>query len=89
MLSLEVNKFIERIDEMLHRVEEEGESIEITRQNEIIARMVPVRKRRQADTQGDLVAWNELERISAEISACWPQGLGAVDAVRDARQEPS
>ena len=87
MLSLDANEFIERIDEMLLIVEEGGEIIEITKQNEIIARMVPARKRRQADTQGDLAAWNELERISAEISAHWPQGLSAIDAVQDARQD--
>ncbi len=89
MLSLEVNEFIERIDEMLHIVLEEGETIEITKQNEIIAHMVPVQKRRHADTQDDLAAWNELERISAEISEYWPQGLSAIDAVQDVRQEPS
>jgi antitoxin (DNA-binding transcriptional repressor) of toxin-antitoxin stability system len=44
MISLEVNEFIERIDEMLHIVVEEGETIEITKQGEIIARMEPVRK---------------------------------------------
>jgi antitoxin (DNA-binding transcriptional repressor) of toxin-antitoxin stability system len=87
MLSLDVNEFIERIDKMLLKVVEEGEMIEITKQNEIIARMVPVRKQGQADIQDDLAAWHELERISAEISACWPRGLSAVDAVQDARQE--
>jgi antitoxin (DNA-binding transcriptional repressor) of toxin-antitoxin stability system len=88
MISLEVNEFVERIDEMLRLVEEESEIIEITKQNETIARMVPVRKRRQADAQDHSAPWNELERVSAEISAYWPQGLSAVDAVRDARQEP-
>ena len=85
MLSLDVNEFIERIDDMLRRVEEEGETIEITKQNVVIARMVPARKRRRGGSQDQLAVWNELERISAEISAYWPQGLSAVDAVRDAR----
>ncbi len=89
MLSLDVNDFIEHIDEMLLKIEEEGEVIEITKQNEIIARMVPVRKLRQADAdiQNDLETWNELERISAEISAYWPQGVSTVDAVQEARQD--
>lgn len=85
MLSLDANEFMEHIDEMLLRVEKEGEVIEITKQNEIIARLVPAQKKRQADAQGDLATWYELERISAEISAHWPQGLNAVDAVQDAR----
>lgn len=87
MLLLDVNEFIEHIDEMLLKVEEEGEMIEITKHNEIIARVVPVQKRRQADIQGDLAAWQELERISAEISAYWPQDLSVVGAMQDARQD--
>ena len=87
MVSLEVNEFIERIDEMLRIVEEEGETIEIRKQDEIVARMVPVRKQRQADTRGHSATWNDLERISAEISAYWPEGLSAIDAVRDVRRE--
>jgi antitoxin (DNA-binding transcriptional repressor) of toxin-antitoxin stability system len=87
MISLEVNEFVECIDEMLRMVEEEGETIEITKQNETIAQVVPVRKRRQVDAQDHSAPWDELERISTEISAYWPQDLSAVDAVRDARQE--
>ena len=48
MVSLEVNEFIERIDEMLRMVVEEGETIQITKQGEIIARMEPVRKKAQS-----------------------------------------
>jgi antitoxin (DNA-binding transcriptional repressor) of toxin-antitoxin stability system len=87
MLTFEVNEFIERIDEMLRLVLEEGETIEITNRGEIIARMEQVRKQRQADTRGHSATWNDLERISAEISAYWPEGLRAVDAVRDVRRE--
>jgi antitoxin (DNA-binding transcriptional repressor) of toxin-antitoxin stability system len=87
MLSLDVYEFIERIDEMLLRVEEESEVIEITKQNEIIARIVPVQKQKHADIQSDRATWNELERISAEISAYWPQSLSAIEAVQDARQD--
>ena len=86
MLSLEVNEFVERIDEMLRIVLEEGETIEITKQGEIVARMESIRKQRQADTRGHSAAWNDLERISAEISAYWPEGLSAIDALRDVRR---
>lgn len=89
MLSLDVHELIERIDEMLLKIEEEGEIIEVTKHNEITARMEPVQKRRQADldAQNDQATWSELELISAEISACWPQGVSAVEAVQDARQD--
>ena len=48
MISLEVNEFIERIDEVLRMVVEEGETIEITKQGEVIARMEPIRKQAQS-----------------------------------------
>ncbi|HEU0002414.1 MAG TPA: hypothetical protein VFQ36_16030 [Ktedonobacteraceae bacterium] len=48
MLSIEINEFIERFDEMLRMVLEEGETIEITKQGKIIARMEPVRKQAQS-----------------------------------------
>jgi antitoxin (DNA-binding transcriptional repressor) of toxin-antitoxin stability system len=87
MLSFEVNEFIKRIDEMLRLVLEEGETIKITNRGEIIARLEPIRKQRQVDTRGHSTTWNDLERISAEISAYWPEGLSAIDAVRDVRRE--
>ncbi len=87
MVSFEVNDCIERIDEMLRMVVEESEAIEITKQGEIIARIEPVRKQRQADTRDHSATWYGLERISAEISAHWQQGLSAIDAVRDVRRE--
>lgn len=42
MKSLEINEFIERIDEMLHMAVEEGETIEIAKQGEAIAYLLPV-----------------------------------------------
>jgi antitoxin (DNA-binding transcriptional repressor) of toxin-antitoxin stability system len=47
MLSLGVNEFIERIDEMLRLVEEEGETIDILQCGEVVARIVPAQYQAQ------------------------------------------
>ena len=87
MKSLEINQFIERIDEMLRIVVEEGETIEIAKQGETIAYLLPVHKDPQTGERELPALWTDLDRLSAEISAHWPEGLSAVDAVRDVRRE--
>lgn len=44
MKTLEIHKLTEHIDEILHMIKEEGETIEITDGNEVIAHLVPVDK---------------------------------------------
>ena len=87
MKTLGVRELKERISEILRMVQEEGEIIEVTNRGEVIARLVPARKALSSlDLEEDDV-WTDLDRLSAEISAHWPSGLSAVDAVRDARRE--
>jgi len=87
MKSLEMNEFIERIDEMLRIAVEEGETIEIIKQGEAIAYLLPVHEDLQTGKRELSALWADLDRLSAEISTHWPEGLSAVDAVRDVRRE--
>lgn len=87
MKTLGVRELKERISEILRLVEEEGETIEVTKRGEVVARLVPVRKVAPSSEAAEDDAWTDLDRLSAEISAHWPKGLSAVDAVRDARGE--
>ena len=87
MKTLGVRELKERISEILRLFEEEGETIEVSKRGEIIARLIPVRKAASSSESTEDDAWAELDRLSAEISAHWPSGLSAVDAVRDARRE--
>ena len=89
MKSLEVNEFIGRIDAMIHIVTEEGETIEITKHGEAIAYLLPAHEELQTGKREPSALWADLDRLSAEISTHWPQGLSAVDAVRDVRRELS
>ena len=89
MKALEVSELQERISEILRLVEEEGETVEVTKRGEVIAHLVPVRKPQQSVEQTDDAVWTDLERLAVEISANWPSNVSAVDAVRDVRCELS
>lgn len=41
-------------------------------------------KRKQAEVEASL---REFERISKEISAAWPEGVSAVEAIREQRRD--
>ncbi len=87
MKTLGVRELKERISEILRLVEEEGETIEVTKRGEVVARLIPARRVTPSSENAEDDAWTDLDRLSAEISAHWPKGLSAVDAVRDARRE--
>ena len=86
MKTLEVDELTKRINEIL-RIVEEGETIELTKGGEVIARLVPARRPQQSIEQNADAVWTDLDRLAAEISAHWPADVGAVDAVRDVRRE--
>jgi antitoxin (DNA-binding transcriptional repressor) of toxin-antitoxin stability system len=87
MKTLEKHELTERIDEVLRLVKEKGETFEVTEHGEVIARLGPASEPKHAVEESDAAVWAELDRLSAEISAHWPAGVSAVDAVRDVRGE--
>ena len=85
MPSIGVRELKARASEVLRRVRERGESVDVTHRGEVVARLVPVprprRRRRTAAT------WSSLDRVAAEISARWPPGRSAAAAVKEGRRE--
>jgi len=72
--------------EIIRRVRERGEVVDITSHGEVVARLVPVRPPLPAP--GEVAALlTDLDQLAAEISTAWPAGVSAVDAVRDVRRE--
>ncbi len=90
MKSVEVNELLdirelkERIAELL-RLIKEGETIEVTSSNEVIARFVPASKTRVP--QDNQAFWADIDRLAAQIGEQWQDNMSAVDAVRDVRRE--
>ena len=87
MKRLGVRELKERISEMLHLVQEKGEIIEVTNRGEVIALLVPAHKPQQPTEQPGGAIWTNFDRLAAEIGVRWPEGVSAVDAVRDVRRE--
>jgi prevent-host-death family protein len=88
MKTLGVHKLTERINEILHRVEEDGETFEVTNHGEVIARLVPVvRTTHPSPEQQSEDAWANLDRLAGEISAHLPNRVDSVNIMRDVRRD--
>lgn len=82
-----IRELKERTSAVVRRVEERGEAIEITRRGAVVAKIVPVQEKPPFDREAFDRRWAEHERLAAEISANWPKGVSAVDAIRDVRDD--
>lgn len=72
--------------EIVRRVHDEGEPIDVTVRGRVVARIVPVRARSEEPLGMD-AAWADLKRLAAEIGRHWPAGVSAAEAVREGRRE--
>ncbi|HYO48312.1 MAG TPA: type II toxin-antitoxin system prevent-host-death family antitoxin [Chloroflexia bacterium] len=87
MKTVGVRELKANISEILREVDEEGQVIEVTRHGQVIARVVPARNAAFPIDRDANGAWTELKALAAEISAQWPEGVSAQDAINDARRE--
>jgi prevent-host-death family protein len=88
MKTLGVRELAERINEILRRVEEDGETFEVTNHGEVIARLVPVNRSSHSPTeQQNEDAWTSLDRLAGEISAHLPDRVDSVNIMRDVRRD--
>lgn len=74
------------ISDILRQVEEDGEVVEVTRHGHVIARSMPVEQGsgEDRDSNGN---WTHLNNLIREISAIWPEGVSAQDAINDMRRD--
>jgi prevent-host-death family protein len=84
MTTIEIDELKDHINDALQRVEENGEIIEVTRQGQVVARLVPVQ---QAANNREKVrqALADIDRLAEEIGKHWPEEVSAEDAVNDVR----
>jgi prevent-host-death family protein len=88
MASVGVRELKAQTSRILRRVREDGETITVTYRGRVVARVVPAGTTRPNPDPEALAAWwAEHNRLAAEISAHWPPGVSAVDAVRDVRRD--
>ncbi len=86
MREIGIRELKERASEVLREVRESREPISITLRGKIIAHIVPADDKQSA-LERDLAIWAEMDRLAEEISAHWPPGVSAVDAVREQRRD--
>lgn len=85
METVGVRQLKEHASEILRRVREEGDIFEVTYHGRVVARLVPVAEPEQSTSAAAFLSrW---ERLTAEISTRWPEGVSAAEAVREARRE--
>lgn len=72
--------------DLVRRVREQGEIIDITYYGEVVARLVPAKEvKPRADELAAL--WAEMDRLAQEVSVHWSGSPSAVDTVREGRRE--
>ena len=87
MKTVGVRELKQKTTQVLRRVRENKEQIQITYRGEVVALLVPVpsARRRSQSAAGEAV-WADLDQLAAEIGAHWPKGLSAVEAIRQDRR---
>jgi prevent-host-death family protein len=86
MLSVGIRELKERTSQILRRVRENGEEIQVTYHGRVIARLVPAGTS-QPDPTALSAVWTDLDRLAAEIGVRWPSGVTATEAVDEGRRE--
>lgn len=85
---IDVHELKENADEILRRVSEDGETIEVLDGNHVIARVVPPIATRITLTPAQRQEILERHRQLAEdIGRAWKDDVSAVDAVAEMRRE--
>ncbi len=81
MAEVGVRELKNHTSEIVRAVREERVEYVITYRGRPVARLLPI-----ADEQGDEQAWQELERLSQEISAQWRSDKSAVELLDEVRR---
>lgn len=81
MLTVGVRELKQQASELIRRVRERGDEILVTHHGKVVARIIPV----SPAPEETAPAWDDLDRLAAEIGRRWPKGVSAADAVAEGR----
>jgi antitoxin (DNA-binding transcriptional repressor) of toxin-antitoxin stability system len=95
MVAIHVSELRERTDEILRRLQETRDPVDILDDGRKIATLVPAAADDQPEgaevvSEEDAITaaiWHELEDLSIAIGQTWPAGVTAVEAVRSDRRD--
>ncbi len=71
--------------DVLQRIRDERQSIDVADGDVIIARIAPVPPQNDRKTRDEW--WQEVQRLGEEISRHWPEGVSAEEAISEQRRD--
>jgi len=86
MRAIRVHELKEHTSQVLRRVRERGEEVEVTDHGRVVARLIPASRERPRP-RASAAAWSTLDRVAQEIGARWPKGRSAANTVREGRRD--
>lgn len=84
MVTVGVRELKQQTSELIRRVRENGEQVQVTYHGKVVAVLVPVNPAIDEEVETD--TWDELDSLAAEIGAAWPEGVSAAQAVAEQRR---
>lgn len=88
MVTIELSEFKQRLDDILSELLSGGEPIELMKDGDVFAAIVPTRHPEGVICDERQKAYGEeWEQVSAAISDKWPAAVSAVEAVREVRRD--
>lgn len=84
MRTIGIRELKAHTSEILHEVQQ-GQVIHITNRGATIARLMPVGQSALSDEDIEAIL-DDIDSLAAEISATWPNGVSAQDAIDDVRR---
>ena len=86
MEEIGIRELKQRASEILRQVREEHESFSVTYRGKVVAKLVPAMNP-SADQEVASAIWTRMDDLSREVSAHWPNGSSASEAVNEQRRE--
>ena len=85
MEEIGVRELKENASEVLRRVREEQATYRITYRGRVVAELSPSPRGDKDDENWERI-WAEMDELAEEIGKEWPEGVSAVDAIREQRR---
>ena len=81
-----IRELKQRASEILRQVREEHESFSVTYRGKVVAKLGPAMDP-SVDQEVASAIWTRMDDLSREVSAHWPNGSSASEAVSEQRRE--
>lgn len=86
MAAIGIRELKERTSDVIRRVRDRGETVDVTYRGRLVARLVPVARRSPSTKRATRAVIADIEQLAQEIAARWPPGVSAADAVKEQRR---